>query len=95
MRNYELMYIIRPDVEQETVQAVVEKFQGIIVNGGEIVKHDIMGKRRLAYEINKHREGTYVLVHFTATSDVVTELERVLKISDEVIRHIVVREQTA
>lgn len=95
MRNYELMYIIRPDVDQETVQAVVEKFQGIIVNGGEIVKHDIMGKRRLAYEINKHREGTYVLVNFTATSDVVNELDRVLKISDEIIRHIVVREQTA
>lgn len=95
MRNYELMYIIRPDVEQETVQAVVEKFQGIIVNGGEIVKHDIMGKRRLAYEINKHREGTYVLVHFTAPTTVVTELERVLKISDEIIRHIVVRDVTA
>ncbi|MFD0674480.1 30S ribosomal protein S6 [Cohnella sp. GCM10027633] len=95
MRNYELMYIIRPDVDQDTVQAVVEKFQGIIVNGGEIVKHDIMGKRRLAYEINKHREGTYVLVHFTAAASVVTELDRVLKISDEVIRHIVVREQTA
>lgn len=92
MRNYELMYIIRPDVEQETVQAVVEKFQGIIVNGGEIVKHDVLGKRRLAYEINKHREGTYVLVHFTASSDVVNELERVLKITDEVIRHMVVRE---
>lgn len=95
MRNYELMYIIRPDVDQDTVQAVVEKFQGIIVNGGEIVKHDIMGKRRLAYEINKHREGTYVLVNFTSTSEVVNELDRVLKISDEVIRHIVVREQTA
>lgn len=95
MRNYELMYIIRPDVEQETVQAVVEKFQGIIVNGGEIVKHDIMGKRRLAYEINKHREGTYVLVHFKAPATVVAELERVLKISDEIIRHIVVRDLTA
>lgn len=95
MRNYELMYIIRPDVEQETVQAVVEKFQGIIVNGGEIVKHDIMGKRRLAYEINKHREGTYVLVHFKAPTTVVTELERVLKITDEIIRHIVVRDVTA
>jgi len=95
MRNYELMYIIRPDVEQETVQAVTEKFQGIIGNGGEIVKHDIMGKRRLAYEINKHREGTYVLVHFKSSSEVVAELERVLKITDEVIRHIVVRDQTA
>jgi len=92
MRNYELMYIIRPDVEQETVQAVVEKFQAIIVNGGEIVKHEVLGKKRLAYEINKHRDGTYVLVHFTASSEIVNELERVLKISDEVIRHMIVRE---
>ncbi|RUS48798.1 30S ribosomal protein S6 [Cohnella sp. AR92] len=95
MRNYELMYIIRPDVDQETVQAVSEKFQGIIVNGGEIVKHDILGKRRLAYEINKHRDGTYVLVQFTADSAVVSELERVLKITDEVIRHMIVREVVA
>ncbi|XID91701.1 30S ribosomal protein S6 [Paenibacillaceae bacterium WGS1546] len=95
MRNYELMYIIRPDVEQETVQAVTEKFQGIIGNGGEIVKHDIMGKRRLAYEIDKHRDGTYVLVHFTGPSAVVAELERVLKITDEVMRHMIVREHTA
>ncbi|WP_027093527.1 30S ribosomal protein S6 [Cohnella thermotolerans] len=95
MRNYELMYIIRPDVEQETVQAVVEKFQGIIGNGGEIVKHEVLGKRRLAYEINKHREGTYVLVQFTATSAVVNELERVLKITDEVIRHMIVRDVVA
>jgi small subunit ribosomal protein S6 len=92
MRNYELMYIIRPDVEAETVQAVTEKFQGIIANGGEIVKHDVMGKRRLAYEINKHRDGTYVLVHFKAPAPVVAELERVLKISDEIIRHMVVRD---
>ncbi|MBB6731728.1 30S ribosomal protein S6 [Cohnella zeiphila] len=92
MRNYELMYIIRPDVDQETVQAVVEKFQGIIVNGGEIVKQEVLGKKRLAYEINKHRDGTYVLVQFTASSDIVNELERVLKISDEVIRHMIVRE---
>lgn len=95
MRNYELMYIIRPDVEQETVQAVVEKFQGIIVNGGEITKQDVLGKRRLAYEINKHREGTYVLVHFVASSEIVNELERVLKISDEVIRHMIVRDVVA
>lgn len=92
MRNYELMYIIRPDVDQESVQAVTEKFQGIIGNGGEIVKHEVQGKKRLAYEINKHRDGTYVLVHFTAEPAVVTELERVLKITDEVIRHMVVRD---
>ncbi|MBN3524285.1 30S ribosomal protein S6 [Paenibacillus apiarius] len=90
MRKYELMYIIRPDVEQEAVQAAVDKFQGVISNGGEITKHDVMGKRRLAYEIKKFRDGIYVLVNFTAEPAVVAELERQLKISDEVIRHLVV-----
>ncbi|MMZ67248.1 30S ribosomal protein S6 [compost metagenome] len=86
------MYIIRPDVEQEAVQATVEKFQGIIQNGGEITKHDVMGKRRLAYEINKIRDGIYVLVNFTATPEVVAELERILKISDEVIRYLITKD---
>ncbi|MGZ9585956.1 30S ribosomal protein S6 [Paenibacillus marinisediminis] len=89
MRKYELMYIIRPDVEQEAVQAVVEKFQGVISNGGEITKHDVLGKRRLAYEIKKFRDGIYVLVNFTAEPAVVAELDRQLKIADEVIRHLV------
>jgi len=92
MRNYELMYIIRPDVEAEAVQAVAEKFQGIIENGGQITKHDVLGKKRLAYEINKYREGTYVLVQFAAPPSVVAELERVLKITDEVIRHMITRD---
>ncbi|WP_442602494.1 30S ribosomal protein S6 [Paenibacillus sp. KN14-4R] len=93
MRKYEVMYIIRTDIEQEAVQSTVEKFQGIITNnGGEITKHDLMGKRRLAYEINKFRDGNYVLVHFTAEPAVVTELDRVMKISDEVIRYLIVND---
>ena len=93
MRKYEMMYIIRTDIEQEVVQSTVEKFQGIITNGGgEISKHDLMGKRRLAYEIKKFRDGHYVLVHFNAEPAVVTELDRVLKISDEVIRHLIVND---
>ncbi|MNE32384.1 30S ribosomal protein S6 [compost metagenome] len=92
MRKYEVMYIVRPDLEQEAVQAAVEKFQGIIQNGGEITKHDVMGKRRLAYEINKIRDGVYVLVNFTATPEVVAELERILKISDEVIRYLITKD---
>ncbi|ETT39615.1 30S ribosomal protein S6 [Paenibacillus sp. FSL R7-0204] len=89
MRKYEVMYIIRPDIEQEAVQAAVEKFQGIISNGGEITKHDVQGKRRLAYEIKKHRDGVFVLVNFSAEPAVVTELERIMKISDEVIRYLI------
>ena len=89
MRKYEVMYIIRPDIEQEAVQAAVDKFQGIITNGGEITKHEVQGKRRLAYEIKKFRDGVYVLVNFNAEPAVVTELERLMKISDEVIRYLI------
>ncbi|OBR66659.1 30S ribosomal protein S6 [Paenibacillus oryzae] len=92
MRKYEVMYIIRPDVEQENVQALVDKFNGIISNGGEVIKSDVIGKRRLAYEINKLRDGYFVLVHFNATTEVVNELDRLMKISDEVIRSLIVRD---
>ncbi|QHW32211.1 30S ribosomal protein S6 [Paenibacillus rhizovicinus] len=92
MRKYEVMYIIRPETEQESVQALTEKFQAIIGNGGEITKHDVIGKRRLAYEINKVRDGIYVLVHFNATPEVVNELDRVMKITDEVIRFLITKD---
>ncbi|WP_028550643.1 30S ribosomal protein S6 [Paenibacillus sp. UNC451MF] len=92
MRKYEVMYIIRPDIEQEAVQSAVEKFQNIINNGGEVTKHDVMGKRRLAYEINKFRDGHYVLVHFNANNEVIAELDRVMKISDEVIRYLITKD---
>ncbi|MBD2871765.1 30S ribosomal protein S6 [Paenibacillus arenilitoris] len=92
MRKYEVMYIIRPDVDQENVQAIVDKFNGIISNGGEVTKTDVIGKRRLAYEINKLRDGYFVLVQFNATSEVVNELDRIMKISDEVIRTLIVRD---
>jgi len=95
MRKYEVMYIVKPDVEQETLQTVTDKFQGIINNGGEVVSHNLIGKRRLAYEINKFREGIYVQVNFTSTADVVNELERVMKISDEIIRYLIVQDESA
>ncbi|QAY67509.1 30S ribosomal protein S6 [Paenibacillus protaetiae] len=92
MRKYEVMYILRPELEQEAVQAIVEKFNGIISNGGEVTKQDLIGKRRLAYEINKIRDGYYVLVNFNATTEVINELDRVMKISDEVIRSLIVKD---
>lgn len=92
MRKYEIMYIIRTDIEEELVQSTIEKFQSIINNGGEITKNNVMGKRKLAYEINKFRDGIYVLVHFNAAPAVVVELDRVLKISDEVIRYMIVKD---
>lgn len=93
MRNYETMYVLRPDLDEEQVQASVDRFSEIITkNGGEVTKVDLWGKRRLAYEVQKLREGHYVLCYFTAEADLPLELERNFKIADEVIRFLVVRE---
>ena len=93
MRNYEIMYIQRPDVEEEKRKANVERFHGIITDrNGELTKVNEMGKRRLAYEINNLRDGYYVLTNFKADPDAVNELERIMKISDDVIRYLIVRE---
>ncbi len=91
MNNYEVMYIVKP-IEEEAFEAVVSKFEDLITaNGGTVEKTDRWGKKRLAYEIQKLQEGIYVLVTFTAEPAAVKELDRVMKITDEVIRHMIVR----
>ena len=92
MRKYEVMYIIRPDLDQEVTKGLVEKFQNLIINnGGEIEKLEEMGKRRLAYEIADYTEGYYVLINFQSKSELIAELERVLRITDNVIRYLIVK----
>ncbi|MFG6146784.1 30S ribosomal protein S6 [Halobacillus sp. B23F22_1] len=93
MRNYEIMYIIRPDIEEEAKLSVVERFSGILSdNGAEIEEVKEVGKRRLAYEINDYRDGIYVTVSFKGDRDAINEFDRQAKFSDDVIRHIAVRE---
>jgi len=93
MRKYEVMYIQRSDVEEEKRKANADRFNAIITDrGGEIEKVNEMGKRRLAYEINDNRDGYYTLTNFQANPDAVNELERIMKISDEVIRYLIIRE---
>ena len=93
MRKYEAMYVLRPELDDEKVNAAIEKFSGIITaNGGEVTKVDQWGKRQLAYEIQKVREGYYVLCYFDADTELPKELERNFKISDDVIRYLVIRE---
>ena len=80
MRDYEVLYILRPDMSEEEYTAAVEKFNALIqANGGEVVKTDIWGKRKLAYEIEKLREGYYVLVTFKAEPELPQELETELE----------------
>ncbi len=90
MRNYELVYVLRPAIEDEAKDAVLDKVKSIIEASGEVEKVDVWGVKRLAYEIQKLREGFYVLVSFKATVDVPKELDRNLKINDNVIRHMVI-----
>lgn len=92
MRDYETLYIIKPDVEAERIPAVVEKFKQLVLdNGGEIVKVEEWGKRRLAYEVQKIREGYYVLMNFKSSTAASQELERIFKITDEILRYLVIR----
>lgn len=91
MRKYETLFILQPSLEEEAVKANVEKFKGVIENGGGVVENvDIWGKRKLAYEINKVNEGIYILVNFNAESELPKELDRIFRISDDVIRHLIV-----
>lgn len=91
MRAYELMYIIRPDLDEEQTNAVIEKYKGLLETQGATVQNvEKWGKRRLAYLVKDQMEGFYVIVTFRAEAPAVAELERVLKISDEVIKHLII-----
>ena len=92
MNKYELIYIIDTAVEEEARKALIEKFNGIIAaNGGEVVKVEEWGKRRLAYAIDYKTEGYYVYVAFNGASELPKELSRNLGINESVIRSQVVR----
>ncbi|RST70979.1 30S ribosomal protein S6 [Siminovitchia acidinfaciens] len=94
MKKYEIMYIIRPNVEEEAKQAVVERFDNILTSeGAEIIESKDWGKRRLAYEIEDFREGYYRLIHTNANAEAVQEFDRLAKINDDIIRHIVIKEE--
>lgn len=93
MRKYEIMYIIRPDMEEEAQNNLIERFNKILTdNGAEIEKVNEMGKRRLAYEIQKYRDGYYVVINFSGDEKAVNEFDRQAKFSDDIIRHIAIQE---
>lgn len=92
MRRYELMLILRPDLPDDRTQAVLDRTtRGISGSGGQIVKLAPWGRRRLAYPIDRHREGSYHIVIFEAPAEAIAELERALLITEEVLRHLVTR----
>ena len=90
--NYELVYIINPNVEEEARKELIARFNGMIEqNGGTVDKVDEWGKRRLAYPINDLPEGYYVLVHYTAEPTVPKEIERNMGITDNILRYLTTR----
>jgi small subunit ribosomal protein S6 len=91
-RVYEIMFIIDPDVVEDEVTRLSESFQQIITDqGGTITKSENMGRRQLAYEINHKREGNYVLLEIEGTGGEIAELERRMRVNDQVVRYMTVR----
>jgi small subunit ribosomal protein S6 len=92
MRRYELMLVLRPDLADDKVQGTLERTaRAIAAGGGQIVKQAPWGRRRLAYPIDHHREGSYYVILFEAPATAIAELERGLLISEEVLRQLVTR----
>ena len=91
MNKYESVIIINPNLEQEVTKSVIKKFEDLINTEGKVESIDEMGKRKLAYEIKKHKEGYYVVYHFEAKPELIAELERNYRIDDSVIKFIVIR----
>ena len=92
MNSYELLYILNNELADEAREAVIEKLNAVVTaNGGTVDNVDKWGTRRLAYPINYKNEGYYVLVNFTAPANLPDELERVMRITDAVVRFMIVK----
>lgn len=91
-RDYELGFILNPEVSEEQTRAILERIEQIVNNhDGQVVKVNQWGRRRLAYPIEHHRDGHYVFIDMILTPETVLELDRTLKVSEEVLRHLITR----
>lgn len=87
-KKYEALYIVRPDLSDADVQKIADRYKGVVeTNGGTVESAAKWDKRKLAYEINNLKEGNYILMHFEAGPKVPAELNRLLGITDDVVRH--------
>ncbi|MDH3675554.1 MAG: 30S ribosomal protein S6 [Anaerolineae bacterium] len=92
MRDYELAFIVEPNTDDEGVTSVVEKVSQFVQTGdGTVTSVDVWGRRKLAYPINNHREGTYVLMQTKMLPSLLVDLERNLKLSEEIVRYLLVK----
>lgn len=94
MRKYEIMYIIRPNIEEAAKKEVIDRFNTVLTdNGATLDKVNEMGKRRLAYEIDDFREGFYVLLNVTAEPAAIAEFNRLMKFNEDVIRLLITKDE--
>lgn len=94
MRSYETMFIVKPGLTPEEADKVAEEVSALISSNGEVISLDKWGKRKFAYEIEHLTEGYYYVIQFNAQGSFIAELERRLKLNDNVLRHLVVRNDT-
>ena len=92
MNKYESIIIINPNVDEEGMKALISRFSDLINNDGKVEKVDELGKRKLAYEVKKNEEGFYVVFYFEANTNLIAELERNYRITDEVIKFMTVKQ---
>ena len=96
MRDYELMIVFDPNLEEAATEAVTGRVSTLVTQrGGNVASTEAWGRRRLAYPIGRHRDGTYVLMRFQVDPAAVIDVERMLKLSEAVIRHLAIRAETA
>ena len=92
MRPYELMYLVQPGVDEERLVAIGERIKAAITTaGGKIDKLNVVGRRRLAYAIEHHRDGVYALVEFQLDPAQTREIDRTVKLQEDILRHLIVR----
>lgn len=93
MNKYESVIIINPSLEEEGLKSLIKTFSDLINTDGKVESVEEMGKRKLAYEVKKNKEAYYVLINFEANPGLITELERNYRITDDVIKFIVVKKE--
>ena len=93
MNKYESVIIINPSADEDKVKSLIDKFSDLINKQGKVTKVDTLGNKKLAYEVKKNKEGIYVVFYFEAEPTLIAELERNYRITDEVIKFIVVKDE--
>ena len=91
MNKYESVIIINPSVDEEGIKSLVQKFTDLINTDGKLEKADELGRKKLAYEIQKNTEGFYVVFYFEANPNLISELERIYRITDEIIKFMTIK----